>query len=95
MAKDILCFPALPDAMTGRTAIGLTGIHRGRLLTLGERVCTGSWLRKDNTRGENFSRWVSYTRTVCGVPMTGWTLLPEREYARVLTFAEFAQRRAA
>lgn len=102
-ANDLLCFPAtcterslgVPDALTGCTAIGLAYVLAGRRLKLGARVLSGSWRHADGTVTNRYSRWVEYTRVVEGVPMDGLALIPESEYAVVLSFAAFAKGRAA
>ncbi len=60
--SDPLAFPPVTDAYVGAAAIGLTSVYAGRRLILGERVCTGSWRRKDGTRSYKFSRWVTFER---------------------------------
>lgn len=104
---DPLAFPPVTDAYVGAAAIGLTSVYAGRRLILGERVVTGSWRRKDGTRSYKYSRWVTFEREMVfeheidGVKygfrqlMNGRALLPENEYAVVMTFAIFVKRKAA
>ena len=75
-----LAFPSVADAYTGAAAIGMTGVYAGRRLTLGKRVMSGSWRHADDTVTYKFSRWVEYERVVCGLPMAGMALVPERTY---------------
>lgn len=91
--SDKMCFPALSDHLTGCTAIGLASVLAGRRLKLGARVLTGSWRHEDGTVTNRYSRWVEYTRIVEGQPMDGIALIPETEYAVVLTFEQFAERK--
>lgn len=87
--SDVICFPALTDAMTGRHGLIRDGDHRGCWILLGARVQTGggSW-------GAKYSRYVQYQCSPsCHHPFAGWALIPEREYVAVLTFAEFAARK--
>lgn len=78
--SDDLAFPSLADAYVGAAAIGVAGVYTGRRLTLRERVITGSWRHADGTRSYQYSRWVEYERSVCGVPMSGRALVPEGVY---------------
>lgn len=93
--KSDLAFPAVDDAYTGASAIGVSGVYVGRRLILGERVVTGSWRRKDGTRSYKFSRWVTFeremafdyeadgkTRTFRQL-MNGRALIPESSYTCV------------
>lgn len=76
-------------------AIGTRGILAGRRLKLEKHVVLGSWQLPSGGRGYNLGWYVTYSTVVCGVVMEGYEVVSDREMVRVLTFAEFIERRAA
>lgn len=92
--SDPLAFPPITDAYVGAAAIVTNGgSHHGCRLLVGKRVLTGSWKRKDGTRGEHYSRWVKYQCAHAAHARSGWSLLPERELMVCCTWAMVSRRR--